>query len=80
MLEIGIVGGSGYGAIELIRLLKQHKEVNIKYVFSHSKSGEDIKETFPQLQDNINVPFSSLDVDKVAVSYTHLTLPTICSV
>ena len=29
MIEIGIVGGSGYGAVELIRLLNQHKEVEI---------------------------------------------------
>ena len=43
MIEIGIVGGSGYGAVELIRLLNQHKEVEIKYIFSHSKSGEAIK-------------------------------------
>lgn len=76
MLEIGIVGGSGYGAIELIRLLKQHKEVNIKYVFSHSKSGDDIKETYPHLQDNINVPFSSLDVDKVDCDLIFFATPS----
>ena len=36
MIEVGIVGGSGYGAIELIRLLIQHPNVNIKYIFSGS--------------------------------------------
>ena len=65
MLDIGIVGGSGYGAIELMRLLNQHKEVNIKYVFSHSKSGQDIKETYPHLQNNIIEQFTSLDVETV---------------
>ncbi|MGK9043334.1 N-acetyl-gamma-glutamyl-phosphate reductase [Mammaliicoccus vitulinus] len=76
MLEIGIVGGSGYGAIELMRLLNQHKEVKIKYVFSHSKSGDDIKETYPHLQDNINVPFSSLDVDKVDCDLIFFATPS----
>lgn len=40
MIEVGIVGGSGYGAIELIRLLQHHPAVHIKYVFSHSKQNE----------------------------------------
>ena len=31
MIEVGIVGGSGYGAIELIRLLIQHPNVNISF-------------------------------------------------
>lgn len=50
MIEVGIVGGSGYGAIELIRLLIQHPNVNIKYIFSHSKQDQPIKETFPHLE------------------------------
>ncbi len=49
MIDVGIVGGSGYGAIELIRLLTHHPYVNVKYVFSHSKIDEPIKETFPHL-------------------------------
>lgn len=67
MIEVGIVGGSGYGAVELIRLLNQHKEVEIKYIFSHSKSGEAIKNTYPHLQNSIQAEFSSLDVKRYNV-------------
>ena len=49
MIEVGIVGGSGYGAVELIRLLQHHPNVTIKYIFSHSKADEPIKDTFPHL-------------------------------
>nr|WP_263312869.1 N-acetyl-gamma-glutamyl-phosphate reductase [Mammaliicoccus sp. Marseille-Q6498] len=76
MLEVGIVGGSGYGAVELIRLLNQHKKVNIKYVFSHSKSGEDIKATYPHLQNNIKPAFSSLDVDNVDCDLIFFATPS----
>jgi len=76
VLDIGIVGGSGYGAIELMRLLNQHKEVNIKYVFSHSKSGQDIKETYPHLQNNIIEQFTSLDVETVQCDLIFFATPS----
>lgn len=50
MINVGIVGGSGYGGVELIRLLQHHPNVNIMHIYSHSKVGQSIKETFPHLQ------------------------------
>ncbi|EVV11210.1 N-acetyl-gamma-glutamyl-phosphate reductase [Staphylococcus aureus M41648] len=40
MITVGIVGGSGYGAIELIRLLQTHPHVTIAHIYSHSKVDE----------------------------------------
>ena len=34
MKQVGIIGGAGYTAGELIRILLNHKEVAIKYIFS----------------------------------------------
>ena len=76
MIEIGIVGGSGYGAVELIRLLNQHKEVEIKYIFSHSKSGEAIKNTYPHLQNSIQAEFSSLDIKEVQCDLIFFATPS----
>lgn len=59
MITVGIVGGSGYGAVELIRLLQHHPNVIIKYVFSHSKIDEPISKTFPHL-------------NHIALNYTEL--------
>ncbi len=50
MIKVGIVGGSGYGAIELIRLLQTHPHVTIAHIYSHSKVDEPLKLTFPHLQ------------------------------
>lgn len=76
MLEVGIVGGSGYGAIELIRLLNQHRQVSIKYIFSHSKAGEDIKNSYPHLQDNVKLPFTTLDVENVECDLVFFATPS----
>ena len=42
MLKVGVVGGTGYTAGELIRTLLHHPNVEIDFVYSHSKPGEKI--------------------------------------
>lgn len=42
MLEIGIIGGAGYTAGELIRLLLNHPETNINFVYSTSNAGNKL--------------------------------------
>lgn len=64
MIEVGIVGGSGYGAVELIRLLQHHPNVTIKYIFSHSKADEPIKDTFPHLT-HLTHHYEALDTETV---------------
>ncbi len=39
MIQVGIIGGAGYTAGELIRILLHHKKVEINFVFSTSNSG-----------------------------------------
>jgi N-acetyl-gamma-glutamyl-phosphate reductase len=40
MIKIGIIGGAGYTAGELIRLLLKHPEANIDFIYSTSSSGQ----------------------------------------
>ncbi len=42
MIQAGIVGGTGYVAGELIRVLMFHPEVNVRFVYSRSHAGEEI--------------------------------------
>lgn len=39
MIKVGIVGGTGYTGVELLRLLAQHPKVKIKAITSRSESG-----------------------------------------
>ena len=42
MIEVGIIGGAGYTAGELIRLLLNHPKTTINFVYSTSNAGNKI--------------------------------------
>jgi N-acetyl-gamma-glutamyl-phosphate reductase len=47
VVKVGIVGATGYTGVELLRLLSEHREVDICYVASRSEAGKSIREVFP---------------------------------
>lgn len=48
-MDVGIVGGSGYGGGELLRLLAQHPTLKIRTVAARSAAGKPVVEVFPNL-------------------------------
>jgi len=58
MINVGIVGGTGYTGVELLRLLVQHPEVNIQVITSRSEAGVEVAEIFTNLRGHINLKFS----------------------
>ncbi len=59
MIKVGIVGAAGYSGVELIRLLLNHPEVEIKRLFGHSTVGSKIDEIHTSLRNMI-----SLEIEK----------------
>ena len=59
MLEIGIIGGAGYTAGELIRLLLNHKKANLNFVYSTSNAGNKIYKVHQDLIGSTDLEFSS---------------------
>ncbi|MDC1464400.1 N-acetyl-gamma-glutamyl-phosphate reductase [Polaribacter sp.] len=59
MLEIGIIGGAGYTAGELIRLLLNHPEVNINFVYSTSNAGNKLHKVHKDLIGSTEISFTS---------------------
>ena len=51
MIEIGIVGGTGYTGVELLRLLAQHPEARVKVITSRSEAGLHVWELFANLRE-----------------------------
>ncbi len=49
MIKAGIIGGSGFVGGELIRCLLLHPEVQIDFVYSHSRSGQPVSQTHRDL-------------------------------
>ncbi|QTD37810.1 N-acetyl-gamma-glutamyl-phosphate reductase [Polaribacter batillariae] len=58
-LEVGIIGGAGYTAGELIRLLLNHPETNINFVYSTSNAGNKLYKVHQDLIGSTKIVFSS---------------------
>src|SRR5260370_27756033 len=50
MIEIGIVGGTGYTGVELLRRLSQHPQANVRLIPSRTEAGVRVREMFPSLR------------------------------
>ena len=58
MIQVGIIGGAGYTAGELIRLLMFHKEAEINFVYSTSNAGNMISKVHQDLEGSLNLKFT----------------------
>ena len=59
MIKVGIIGGAGYTAGELIRLLLLHPEVEIKFIHSTSNAGNNITDVHGGLLGETDLMFTS---------------------
>jgi N-acetyl-gamma-glutamyl-phosphate reductase len=57
MIKAGIVGGTGYTGVELLRLLAQHSEVEVKAITSRKEAGTPVARMFPSLRRRIDLAF-----------------------
>lgn len=63
MIRVGIVGGTGYTGVELMRLLAGHEYVELRVITSRSEQGRPVAELFPSLRGLVDLMFSAPDVD-----------------
>ncbi len=59
MIKAGIVGGTGYTGVELLRLLAQHPRVEITAITSRKEAGMPVAEMFPTLRGRVDLAFST---------------------
>lgn len=74
MIRAGIIGGAGYTAGELIRLLLHHPEVALDFVYSTSNAGNEIQEVHRDLLGDTDQKFGqqlNLDVDVLFLCLGH---------
>src|ERR1051325_10379027 len=57
-LKIGIVGGTGYTGVELLRLLAVHPNVELTAITSRGEAGLPVSDMFPSLRGYVNLPFT----------------------
>ena len=58
MIKVGIVGGTGYTGVELLRLLAQHPQVDLRAITSRKEDGMPVAEMFPSLRGHVSIAFS----------------------
>ncbi len=61
MVKVGIVGGTGYTGVELLRLLAAHSEVELALITSRSEAGLPVADMFPNLRGHVDLEFSVPD-------------------
>lgn len=57
-IQVGIVGGTGYTGVELLRLLANHPSVEVKMITSRTEAGVPVAERFPNLRGHYDLCFS----------------------
>jgi N-acetyl-gamma-glutamyl-phosphate reductase len=61
MIKVGIVGGTGYTGVELLRLLAQHPEVEMTAITSRGEAGTAVADLFPHLRGRVDLRFRDPD-------------------
>lgn len=57
MVKVGVVGGTGYTGVELLRLLSRHSGVELMAITSRGEAGTPVVEMFPSLRGRIGLKF-----------------------
>lgn len=63
--RIGIVGGTGYGGAELLRLLARHPDAQVVAVTSRGDAGTPVAQAYPQLRGVIDLDFVAPDTNNL---------------
>jgi N-acetyl-gamma-glutamyl-phosphate reductase len=58
-IKVGIVGGTGYTGVELLRMLSQHPNVALTAITSRKEDGMPVAEMFPNLRGHVSLAFST---------------------
>lgn len=66
MICVAIAGASGYTGVELIRILSQHPQVELKAITSRGQAGQRVDKYYPSLRRHCELIFEEPDPDSLA--------------
>jgi len=61
MIKTGVVGGTGYTGVELLRLLVGHPHVELTVITSRAEAGRPVADLFPNLRGHTGLSFTAPD-------------------
>ena len=62
VIKVGIVGGTGYTGVELLRLLVNHPQAEVAVITSRAEAGVKVADMYPSLRGHIDLAFTEPDV------------------
>lgn len=65
-IQVGIVGGTGFTGVELLRMLSAHAQVTVKVITARSEVGQPVAEMFPNLRGVSDLCFSEPKLETLA--------------
>ncbi len=68
MIRVGVLGGTGYAGIEVVRLLTTHPMAEITRVVSKTYAGTPLSEIYPNLKGILDINCTELDLDDIAAN------------
>ena len=66
MIKVGVVGGTGYTGVELLRLLAGHPDAELAVITSRSEAGQAVADLFPNLRGSVDLVFSEPDAERLS--------------
>lgn len=64
-VPVGIVGASGYGGVQLVRLLVDHPEAELVYLGGESSAGQSFAELYPHLSHQVDQVIEPVDLEVI---------------
>jgi N-acetyl-gamma-glutamyl-phosphate reductase len=66
VIKVGIVGGTGYTGVELLRLLAHHPQAELRTITSRKEAGSAVSAMFPSLRGKVDLAFTAPDAKALA--------------
>lgn len=75
MTSVGVLGASGYGGGELLRLLAEHPRFEVAQVWANASAGQSVGELHPHLSTLAHLQVETFDAAAVATDLVFMALP-----
>ncbi|NDJ16944.1 N-acetyl-gamma-glutamyl-phosphate reductase [Myxacorys almedinensis] len=65
-IPVGVIGASGYGGVQLVRLVMDHPQLDLAYLGGDSSAGRDFSSVYPHLFHQVNQTIEPIDLTQIA--------------
>ncbi len=65
-VPVGVIGASGYGGVQLVRVLTDHPKLELAYLGGDSSAGQEFSSLYPHLGHQVNQMIEPIDLEKIA--------------